>query len=257
MGVLRVEKNTNYSTMCNEHLKDMNLSLKAKGLLSMMLSLPDEWHYSVKGLKAICKESINTINGILQELEENGYLLRNRIYCNGKISEWEYVIFESKEKKKLYLENLDIKNEDIENEDIENQDIENQDIENEDVYKYTKQLSTKELSTKKSNTKGYKETHVSVIDSYTDNEELRECLKEFVKMRKAGNKGMFTVTALKKNLTKLDSLAINDGAKIDIVNQTIEHTWKTFYALKTDNVKQPKQSSNPFMDLLMEMEGEQ
>lgn len=102
-----------------------------------------------------------------------------------------------------------------------------------------------------------KETLSSVINEYTDNEELRSCLKEFVEMRKAGNKGMFTVTALKKNLTKLDSLAINDGAKIDIVNQTIEHTWKTFYALKTDNVKQPKQSSNPFMDLLMEMEGEQ
>ena len=102
-----------------------------------------------------------------------------------------------------------------------------------------------------------KETLSSVINEYTDNEELRSCLKEFVEMRKAGNKGVFTVTALKKNLTKLDSLAINDGAKIDIVNQTIEHTWKTFYALKTDNVKQPKQSSNPFMDLLMEMEGEQ
>lgn len=222
MGVLRVEKNTNYTTMCNEHLKDMNLSLKAKGLLSIMLSLPDEWHYSVKGLKAICKESINTINGILQELEENGYLLRNRIYCNGKISEWEYVIFESKEKKKLYLENLDIKNE----------DIENQDIENEDVYKYTKQSSTKGLSTKKSNTKGYKETYVSVIDSYTQNEELRECLKEFVEMRKAGQKGMFTVSALKRNLTKLDTLAVNDGAKIDIVNQTIEYTYKGFYPLK-------------------------
>lgn len=222
MAVVRVEKDTNYTTMCNEHLKDTNLSLKAKGLLSMMLSLPDEWHYSVKGLKALCTESINTINGILQELEENGYLLRNRIYCNGKISEWEYVIFETKEKKKLYLENLDIKNE----------DVENQDIENEDAYKYTKQLSTKELSTKKSNTKGYKETHVSVIDSYTDNEELRECLKEFVEMRKAGQKGMFTVSALKRNLTKLDTLAVNDGAKIDIVNQTIEYTYKGFYPLK-------------------------
>ena len=222
MAVVRVEKNTNYTTMCNEHLKDMNLSLKAKGLLSIMLSLPDEWHYSVKGLKAICKESINTINGILQELEENGYLLRNRIYCNGKISEWEYVIFESKEKKKLYLENLDIKNE----------DIENQDIENEDVYKYTKQSSTKGLSTKKSNTKGYKETYVSVIDSYTQNEELKQALNDFVEMRKAGQKAMFTVSALKRNLTKLDTLAVNDGAKIDIVNQSIEYTYKGFYPLK-------------------------
>ena len=115
----------------------------------------------------------------------------------------------------------------------------------------------KDKDINKKERKKKKETIGSVIDNYTDNEELRSCLKEFVEMRKAGNKGMFTVTALKKNLTKLDSLAINDGAKIDIVNQTIEHTWKTFYALKTDNVKQPKQSSNPFMDLLMEMEGEQ
>lgn len=235
MAVVRVEKNTNYTTMCNEHLKDMNLSLKAKGLLSIMLSLPDEWHYSVKGLKAICKESINTINGILQELEENGYLLRNRIYCNGKISEWEYVIFESKEKKKLYLENLDIKNE----------DIENQDIENEDVYKYTKQSSTKGLSTKKSNTKGYKETYVSVIDSYTQNEELKQALNDFVEMRKAGQKGMFTVSALKRNLTKLDTLAVNDGAKIDIVNQSIEYTYKGFYPLK-ETTKNKQKGVLPF-----------
>ena len=227
MGVLRVEKNTNYTTMCNKHLKDMNLSLKAKGLLSIMLSLPDEWHYSVKGLKAICKESINTINGILQELEENGYLLRNRIYCNGKISEWEYVIFESKEKKKLYLENLDIKNE----------DIENQDIENKDVYKYTKQSSTKELSTKKSNTKGYKETYVSVIDSYTTDEELKQALNDFVEMRKK-TKG-FTLRALKLNLSALDKLAGDDFTKTQIVNTTVMNGWKSFYPMKQEKVNIP------------------
>lgn len=230
MGVLRVEKNTNYSTMCNEHLKDMNLSLKAKGLLSIMLSLPDEWHYSVKGLKAICLESINTINGILQELEENGYLLRNRIYCNGKISEWEYVIFESKEKKKLYLENLDIKNEDIENEDIENQDIEN-----EDVYKYTKQLSTKESNTNKSSTKEKKETYVSILNDYTQNEELKESLQSFIEMRKK-IKG-FTVNAFKLNLKKLDKLAIDDYTKTQIVNTTVMNGWKSFFPLK-ENTKQ-------------------
>lgn len=234
MGVLRVEKNTNYSTMCNEHLKDMNLSLKAKGLLSIMLSLPDEWHYSVKGLKAICLESINTINGILQELEENGYLLRNRIYCNGKISEWEYVIFESKEKKKLYLENLDIKNEDIENEDIENQDIEN-----EDVYKYTKQLSTKELSTNKSSTKEKKETYVSILNDYTQNEELKESLQSFIEMRKK-IKG-FTVNAFKLNLKKLDKLAIDDYTKIEIVNRSVMNSWKSFFEL---NNKQNKNGLN-------------
>lgn len=220
MGVLRVEKNTNYSTMCNEHLKDMNLSLKAKGLLSIMLSLPDEWHYSVKGLKSICRESINTINGILQELEENGYLLRNRIYCNGKISEWEYVIFESKENKKLYLENLDIKNEDIENR---------------DVYKYTKQSNTKELSTNKSSTKKYKETYVSILDSYTTNEELKESLQSFIEMRKK-MKG-FTVNAFKLNLKKLDKLAIDDYTKTEIVNQSVMNSWRGFFELSKKSNK--------------------
>lgn len=225
MAVVRVEKNTNYTTMCNEHLKDMNLSLKAKGLLSIMLSLPDEWYYSVKGLKAICKESINTINGILQELEENDYLLRNRVYCNGKISEWEYVIFESKENKKLYLENLDIKNEDIENEDIEN----------EDVYKYTKQSNTKELSTNKSSTKKYKETYVSILDSYTTNEELKESLQSFIEMRKK-MKG-FTVNAFKLNLKKLDKLAIDDYTKTEIVNQSVMNSWRGFFELSKKSNK--------------------
>ena len=143
MAVIRTIKNDNYTTMSNYHLKDKELSLKAKGLLSMMLSLPDEWHYSVKGLKSICKESVNTINGILNELENNNYLVRRRKYFNGKISEWEYVIFETNKNHDDELLHL-------KNEDIENVDIENVDIENCDVYKITKELNTKEL-----NTKGY------------------------------------------------------------------------------------------------------
>ena len=88
------------------------------------------------------------------------------------------------------------------------------------------------IDNNKKENKKKKETLSSVINEYTDNEELRECLKEFVEMRKAGQKGMFTVSALKRNLTKLDTLAVNDGAKIDIVNQTIEYTYKGFYPLK-------------------------
>lgn len=90
----------------------------------------------------------------------------------------------------------------------------------------------KDIDKDKKESKKKKETLSSVIENYTDNEELTQCLKEFVEMRKAGNKGMFTVSALKKNLGKLDKLAVNDGAKIDIVNQTLEHTWKGFYPLQ-------------------------
>ena len=114
MAVFRVHKNKDYTTMSNYHLRDTNLSLKAKGLLSLMLSLPEDWDYSVRGLEKICVETKDTINGILKELETNNYLERKRVYCNGKISNWEYNIYEN---------NLYPKNQDIENQDIENYDI--------------------------------------------------------------------------------------------------------------------------------------
>ena len=80
MPVFRVEKNKDYTSMSNYHLKDERLTLKAKGLLSLMLSLPEEWDYSVRGLEKICLESKNTINSILNEIERYGYLKRKRIY---------------------------------------------------------------------------------------------------------------------------------------------------------------------------------
>ena len=58
MAVIRIEKNKNYTVMSNYHLRDKNLSLKAKGLLSIMLSLPEGWHYNVRGLASICKEGV-------------------------------------------------------------------------------------------------------------------------------------------------------------------------------------------------------
>ena len=95
MAVFRVEKDTNYTTMCNYHLRDKNLSLKAKGLLSLFLSLPDEWHYSVRGISAICREGVDGISSTLQELERNGYLTRHQTrQKGGKMGETEYVIYE-------------------------------------------------------------------------------------------------------------------------------------------------------------------
>ena len=76
MAVFRVERTRDYTVMCNHHLKDSNLSLKAKGLLSMMLSLPDEWNYTTRGLAAICKEGVDAIGKTLKELELAGYIIR-------------------------------------------------------------------------------------------------------------------------------------------------------------------------------------
>nr|WP_242827538.1 helix-turn-helix domain-containing protein [Enterocloster clostridioformis] len=95
VAVFRVEKNSNYTTMCNYHLRDQNLSLKAKGLLSLFLSLPDEWHYSIRGVAAICKEGVDSVNTTLRELEEYGYLTRSqKRQENGRMGEIEYVIYE-------------------------------------------------------------------------------------------------------------------------------------------------------------------
>ena len=228
MAVIRTIKNENYTTMCNTHLRDKNLSLKAKGLLSMMLSLPDKWHYSVKGLEGICKESKNTINSVLNELEDNNYLVRRRRYCNGKISEWEYIIFENNENHDEEL--LHLKNEDIENEDIENEDIENR-----DVYKITKELNTKELNTNEYKEKNIKKESVnSVIAEYTENKDLQDALHGFVEMRNKARKPL-TVRAMKLSLNVLDNLAVDDMTKIAIVNQSIVHSWLTFYKLQNNN----------------------
>ncbi len=81
--------------MCNYHLRDRNLTLKAKGLLSLCLSLPETWDYSVRGLVAICKEGKDSIVKILQELEQYGYLERHQIRRDdGKMGSIEYVIYE-------------------------------------------------------------------------------------------------------------------------------------------------------------------
>lgn len=93
--VFRVEKNANYTTMCNYHLRDNTISFKAKGLLSMFLSLPKDWSYSVKGIATISKEGVDCILSGLKELEAAGYLERHQIRNNkGRLGDSEYVIYE-------------------------------------------------------------------------------------------------------------------------------------------------------------------
>ena len=95
MAVCRVERNRNYTTMSNYHLRDPCLSNKARGLLSTMLSLPEKWDYTTRGLAAICKDGVDGITAQLKELEQCGYLVRHRIRdANGRITDMEYIIYE-------------------------------------------------------------------------------------------------------------------------------------------------------------------
>ena len=96
MAVFRIEKTQNYTVMSNHHLRNMDLSLKSKGLLSMMLSLPEDWNYTTRGLAKICKEGTDSIGSALKELERAGYIVRNRLRdSKGKIVDVEYVIYET------------------------------------------------------------------------------------------------------------------------------------------------------------------
>ena len=79
MAVFRIERTRDYTVMSNHHLRNVALSLKAKGLLSMMLSLPDDWNYTTRGLAKICKEGVDAIGGALRELETAGYIVRHQL----------------------------------------------------------------------------------------------------------------------------------------------------------------------------------
>ena len=94
MAVIRVEKTQNYTVMSNHHLRNKEMSLKAKGLMSLMLSLPPQWDYSIGGLVAICKESHTSIRSALKELEQNRYLIRERINSEKGYFTYEYTLYE-------------------------------------------------------------------------------------------------------------------------------------------------------------------
>lgn len=140
MAVFRVNKSKNYTVMSNYHLKDENMSFKAKGLLSVMLSLPDDWDYSITGLSKISKENEKAIKTILDELKELGYLRIVKLMPNetksGRI-EYIYDIYEMSVYKK---------------QEYQKQGVEFQEVEKQEVEKVG-QLNTNKQNTKKINTK--------------------------------------------------------------------------------------------------------
>ena len=98
MAVFRIDKTRDYTVMANHHLRNKSLSLKAKGLLSLMLSLPEDWDYTTKGLSMICKDGVDSICSTVKELENAGYVKRRRIRdAHGRLTEVEYTILEKPE----------------------------------------------------------------------------------------------------------------------------------------------------------------
>lgn len=237
MAIVRVVKNKDYTVMSNAHLHDKRLSLKAVGLLSIVLSLPDDWHYTVKGLVGSVKDGERAVNGALSELKQCGYLQVNKLYPNSERSkiEYQYVFYE----KPQDLQNVPLE-QDIQNVDLQNVGIQNVDLQNVGAYINTNKQSTNKQNTKELNTNEYKEKNIkkesvnSVIAEYTENKDLQDALHDFVDMRTKARKPL-TVRAMKLSLNELDKLAVDDMTKIAIVNQSIVHSWSTFYKLQNNN----------------------
>ena len=227
MAFLRKEHKENYTCISNDVFKS-DLSLKARGMLCTMLSLPDDWEFSENGLQAILKDGQTSVRSAIKELESAGFLSRTRERDeNGRMGKCVWIVCDYPR---------------FENPSLDTPSFETSNLGN------GPQLSTKEPSTDKSNTDesstnkkkerkraGYDE----IIDSYTENDELRSSLMEFVKMRKMmkkplTNKGLSLLLTSKKGL---DGLASNDAEKIDIVQQSIMRGWLGFFPLKDMEAK--------------------
>lgn len=229
MSVIRVNNTKGFTVMSNYHFQDKEISLKAKGLLGLMLSLPSNWDYSINGLVAIVKENKAAVQSTLKELEEHKYLKRTRVQDETGRFDYVYDIYEKPYDKLPWTENrcTDIQC-------TENRCTENQPQINTNKQSTNKQ-NTKELSTNEYKEKNIKkETVNSVIAEYTENKDLQDALHGFVEMRNKARKPL-TARAMKLSLNKLNELALDDVTKIAIVNQSIMHNWLTFYKLQNNN----------------------
>ena len=218
MSVIRVEKTKDYTVMSNYHLKEKEMSLKAKGLLSLMLSLPDEWSYSIAGLVAICKENETAIKSTLKELQAFGYVSIEKIMPNktesGRI-EYVYNIFEKPKQvgKKQGVENLP----------LEIQQVENQ------VQLNTKQSNTNKVNTKDNIKKNSKkkskiDTKIESIEKkcleYDLEDEVIELLSRFFRNLLENHK-MVTEDKVNAILTKLAK--VNTKTQIKAIQLSLDN----------------------------------
>ena len=209
MAVFRIDKNKNYTNMSNYHFRDRRLSWKAKGILSNMLSLPEDWDYSLAGLATLASDGQSATRTALKELEDTGYLIRRPVRKDGKIADWEYLIFEHPR--------------------LEKQDVENQQVEN--PPQLNTNSSTTNESIPKEQKKGSKTSFDAIIAAYTDDEKTIELLQEWLKVRKAKRAAM-TDRAIQMNIDKLNKLAAESHMSVvEYLSEVICRGWAAFYVI--------------------------
>lgn len=214
--IIRVEKNRNYTVMSNEFLRNKELSLKAKGLLAVCLSLPDTWDYSINGLVAICKESITAVRNAMKELEEHGYMKINKLQNEKGHFYYEYVIFETPDTGFLYVDKSHMEKLPAEKLVVEKQG----------------QLNTNQLSTEKENT--------NELNLYIEEEvnlQLQEAMKEYIEVRKEIGAPL-SMRGLKMLLTRLDKLS-NSNLRIQklMIESAVINKWKNVFRPKDQEIE--------------------
>lgn len=227
MPVIRVEKNRDYTVMSNHHFRNRNLSLKAKGVMSLMLSLPDGWDYTVAGLAKLSKDGIDSVRSALKELEEEGYLIMTRERdAKGKLGKAAYVLSENP-----ILENPILENPILENPILEKPTQLNTNVSNTNI------SSTKESITRADAQDVGKEPKAEKKDRDPFNvssPQLREALKGFADSRKALHKPL-TLRAKELTLAKLERLAPhNEVRQVAILNQSVERGWQGVFDIEPD-----------------------
>lgn len=298
MSVFRVNKTKNYTVISNYHLKEKGMSLKAKGLLSIMLSLPEDWDYSIVGLAKLSADGKDSVMSGLKELEKFGYLVRSQIVDEkGRFVQTAYNIYEKPHQFSPYAENPDAgfpnpgnppqlntnilstkkikkvskgENEKEFTRDEEEvspppsdgnssdnyQKLSNQKkvlynsdqniyfVELDSLGKQSNNNNDDSLITDESKKERKKvpakkkekpkreitKTFDDILDYYTNNQDIKDALVEFIKMRQRIRRPL-TNRALALNLEKLDELASDDSEKLKIVQQTIMNSWQSFYGI--------------------------
>ena len=221
MPVFRVNHTKDYTTLSNYHFREKNMSLKAKGLLSLMLSLPDNWDYSINGLVALSKDGINAVKAALSELKEFGYLTIDESRQQGKIG-YTYNVYESPElKSKLTV---------AEKPSTVNRSLKT--VDGKTVNDFTAAVNQRQLNTNISNTKELNTKVSNTENKYFDDPELNETFLSFMADRKERGKKM-TSRAISMAVKKIQELSNGDvQLAIKIINQSIVNGWSGLFPYK-------------------------
>lgn len=217
MAIMRNRTQQGYTNVNNVIFRDQRLSLKARGLLCTMLSLPDCWEFSEKGLQSILPADGKTsIRTALKTLEECGYLVRRQLRENGKMAGWEWEIYDTPQ--------------DAEKPQSENPITGNPNSGNRHQY-ITNQSTTNGSTTKQSKKESKKHSFDAIIEAYTTSPSTRELLGEWLQNRKAKRAAM-TDNAIRRNLQVLDKCARDSAMNVDAyLVEVIRRGWQAFYPL--------------------------